>query len=80
MFSAKASSASVTWPRWSRSASESSSARSSFPATSRVPFRNSPAPRTVSVSPSLTDSNRSAPGASISRTPPRTRSSGPGFG
>src|ERR671936_516810 len=39
-----------------------------------------PAPRTVSSSPSRTCSNRSAPGASISRTPPRTSASGPGFG
>ena len=80
MFSAKLSSASVTRLRCSRSASESSSARSSRPATRRVPFRKRLPPRTVISSPSPTFSNRSAPGASISRTPPRTRRSGPGFG
>ena len=80
MFSAKVSSASVTRPRCSRRASARSSARSSCPATRRVPLRKRLPPRTVISSPSPTFSNRSAPGASISRTPPRTRRSGPGFG
>ena len=50
------------------------------PFARQVPLRKTLAPRTLTSSPSLSSSNSGAPGASISRTPPRTSSSGPGFG
>ena len=61
-------------------------ARQLVRASARVPRRGSRrcgrrcAPRTETTSPSLTASKSSAPATSISSTPPRTSSSGPGFG
>ena len=71
---------SVTRPRCSASARSSSRSSRARPRARHVPFRKTLAPRTVSGSPSATSSNSGAPGASISVTPPRTSSSGPGFG
>ena len=70
----------MTRPRCSAIAPASSSADSVRPAATQSPFRKTLAPRTVICSPSDTSSKIGAPGASISRTPPRTSRSGPGFG
>ena len=66
--------------RCSASALSSSAACSTRPDARHVPLRKTLPPRTVSRSPSRTWSKSSAPGASMSRTPPRTSASGPGFG
>ena len=80
VLSANASSASVTRLCWSASARTSECSVSSTPSASCVPLRHRPPARTVTVSPSTTASNRSAPGvASTRQTPARTSSSGPGI-
>ena len=55
-------------------------ASSTTPSATSVPFRQTLPPSTRTSSPSESSSKSGAPGASTSRTPARTSSSGPGFG
>ncbi len=80
VFSANDSSAWVTRLCCSARLSASPSGVSAFPVARHVPLRKRLAPRTLSSSPSVTESKSGAPGASINRIPPRTRVSGPGLG
>ena len=80
VFSANAWSAWETRLCWSARASPSDAASSTVPSATSVPFRQTLPPSSRTRSPSASSSNSGAPGASTSRTPARTSSSGPGFG